>query len=166
MTLAEAAQELGRRVGAKEGDTPLSDSELVAILANHTRYTTYAAATAYVIGNRVRLSGAVDNGRIYRCVVPGTSAASGLGPTWPKSYSAFVGQNFYDGTDLIWEDDGPDNLGAYDLSGAERDAWLLKASKVEGAVDSNDSSGLSLKSSQEAEHYRKRANLKSPVWVA
>jgi hypothetical protein len=140
---------------------------LQSVLANNTRYTDYAAATAYVLGNRVRPTGASDNGRIYECIVPGTSATSGNGPEWPKSYNAIIGQWFADGDgDLEWKDVGPSGrLENYDLAAAESEAWLLKASRVEENVDFS-TDGISIKASQEAANYRRRANLRHGVWVA
>lgn len=161
MTLAEAARELGRRVQAQEGSTRLSDPELVDILNNHKRWSAYAASTAYVVGATVRLSGASDYGRIYRCIAPGTSGS--VAPQWPTT-SAFIGQQIADGETLVWEDAGPDRLGQWDLPEAEREAWLLKASKVAGNVDFNDPDA-SIKASQEAAEYRRRANLRQGAWV-
>ena len=160
MTLAEARAALKRTVQA--GIEPiLTDVEIDEILADHLRYSDYVAATAYVVGNRVRLS----NGRIYRCIVAGTSAASGLGPEWPDAPYAHTGQTFDDGTgDLRWQDDGADSIGAYDLGGATHDAWMLKAAKVAANVDFS-ADGQSIKASQEAAEYRKRANLTTGAWV-
>lgn len=162
MTLADARAALKGRVPVAI-DPVISDAEIDAILANHLRYSTYAAATAYAIGDRVRVS---TNGRMYRCVVAGTSGASTTPPTWPTANWAFVKQQLGDGTgDLLWEDEGADHIGAYDLSGAERDVWLLKAARCEDKVDWSNPNG-SQRASQEAENYRRRANKVYGTWIA
>jgi hypothetical protein len=163
MTLIEARASLKRTVQASI-EPILTDVEIDEILAAHLRYSTYAASTAYVVGDRVRLSGSSDNGRIYRCTIGGTSAASDATPDFPDSNSAVMGQKISDGETIIWQDDGADRIGPYDLRGAEKDCWMLKASKVASNVDFSDS-GQSLKASQEATEYRRRANLCSGVWV-
>lgn len=161
MTLAEAITAVSRRVQAQTGDTKLTDDELIELLNEHKRWNTYAASTAYVFGAVVRLSGASDYGRLYRCIAPGTSGATA--PNWPTA-PGFLGLRILDGPTLIWEDAGPDHLGQWDLSLSERDAWLLLASKVEGEVDFSDPDA-SIKASQEAAAYRRRANLKQGTWV-
>lgn len=160
MSLAEARAALKRTVQA--GIEPiLSDGEIDEILAEHLRYSDYAAETAYVVGNRVRLS----NGRIYRCIVAGTSATAALAPQWPDAPSSVIGSTISDGTgNLLWEDDGPDSIGDYDLGAAAHDAWMLKAAKVAANVDYS-ADGQSVKASQEAAEYRRRANLTTGAWV-
>lgn len=162
MTLAEARAKIAGIVNVGAG-TQLTAPELEGILADHLRYTTYASSTAYSVGDRVRLSGSDDNGRMYRCQIAGTTAASTVSIGWPDAQSAVLGMTITDGT-VTWEDDGTDRIGPYDLRGAERDAWLRKASYAEADVDYSGS-GLSNKASQESAAYRRRANLCNPVYV-
>jgi hypothetical protein len=159
MTLAQARVKLSSLVEA-DISPALTDDDLETILADCLRYGSYTASTAYSVGDRVRLS----NSRIYECVVAGSTGATQFDA--PDGLAAAMGQTFRDGTgDLIWRDAGPDRVGAYDIGLAEQKAWLKKAAKVAPDVDYS-CSGLSIKASQEAAEYRRRAAQASPVWIA
>lgn len=78
--------------------TPYTTVEVADYLTgNHTSITTWAATTAYVAGDIVRVSGGAYDGRFLRATVGGTSGASA--PTGPGA----------DGT-VTWEADPGERL--------------------------------------------------------
>lgn len=100
-----------------------TDAELGLILDQARRATIWTTATAYAVGAVILPT--VRNGRRYKCVQAGTSAATE--PEWSLAIGAQVG----DGTgNLVWREDGPDWENVYDLRQAIYLAWRAKAAKA------------------------------------
>src|SRR5487761_1822937 len=72
-----SASELAAGSGYTTGGVTLSSKTITETEANSWA-TSWAASTAYVVGNIIRPS--TGNGHLNRCIVAGTSAASA--PTW------------------------------------------------------------------------------------
>jgi hypothetical protein len=157
-------QEVAERVmsAADGSEYPAIDTtELDAILSDALRYTVHSASTAYEIGDRVITAPTGHNGRLYRAITAGSSAATA--PTWPKS--GMFGSQYSDGPDLIWEDAGPRPPQQWDVDAAIRAALMLKSDKCAKLVtqkagdDSRDYSDM-------ARAYQMRANRRTGAWVA
>lgn len=122
----------------------LTSSEVANIVDRSRRFAVWAASTGYTIGDRVIPTPA--NGRVYECVVAGTSTTTQ--PAFPLT-GGYIGQVFdndstglwADGDDLLWADVGPQPSEQYDTRMATRQCWLLKAGRCASEVDSN---GVSL----------------------
>lgn len=138
MTFAEALEELSDLVDANTWPT-LGDSELVRVLngaavvddarnapANVTTVSAWAATTAYSVGDVVKV-----DARWFRAVVAGTSGSST--PSWPDlDGEPRTSYRVTDGS-VVWEDNGGEWAGKWDLNAAAARAWRLKAGKVAGA---------------------------------
>jgi hypothetical protein len=122
----------------------MTSAEVATIVDRSRRFTLWAGSTAYTIGDRIVSTPA--NGRIYECVVAGTSQSTQ--PPFPLT-GGYVGQVFdddstgvwADGNDLLWADVGPQPSEQYDSRMATRQCWLMKAARCASEVDSN---GVSL----------------------
>lgn len=99
--------------------------DLDAILENNKRARTFAVATAHTTGQVVMPT--ARNGYRYRVVIPGTSGAAE--PTWPTSYEGQVTSGASNPV-LTFEEAGPEFSNIYDVRGAAKEAWMLKASKA------------------------------------
>lgn len=145
-------------------DSPeVTQEERDRILADHLNYATHAVSTAYVFGDRVVPAATSLNGRVYRCLVGGTSSSSA--PTWPTIYGISPGETITDGTALVWQDDGPADPQAWDVEGAIKAALLLKAEKCDKFVDMSDADAK-ITLSQKAKSYRDAAARHESMWVA
>lgn len=141
MTLANAMEYVANRVPINTYPI-VSTSVLENLVSATARHTARANSTAYYVNNRV--VPAVENGRVYKCVVPGTSDASA--PIWPEAGEAKTGQIVKDGT-VEWMDHGPRYSESYDLNAAIRAVWIYKAGQAAMDIDATDG-GLSYRSSQ------------------
>jgi hypothetical protein len=116
----------------------VGSSVLSTILDNHVRFTTWTASTVYSVGDTVVPT--TPNGRVYRCVIDGTSLTTQ--PDFPNYFSAqWVGWTITEGTPipcLTWVDAGPANVERYDINGSVRDVFLLKAGLVATEIDSKE----------------------------
>ena len=124
--LDTARRRLAKLVNADEGSAPLSDDDLIEILTDNGPGTPWAAETAYTAGAILTVGQ-----RRFRVAQAGTSGTTA--PTWPTArYVGVIG----DGT-VYWADAGPAR-GGYDLTGAQGDAWHLKAVRVAHLIDFAD----------------------------
>lgn len=115
----------------------LSSDDLLRIVDSVRRASTHALDTAYAVGDMV--VPATPNGRVYRCVVAGTSD-SATAPSFPtSSLYHFIGYRISEATgDLVWEDAGPIARELYDLRWAASKAWTEKAGLVAADIDASD----------------------------
>lgn len=137
----------------------LTSGEIATCTTDALIYSARANSTAYSVGDRV--APATPSGRMYRCIVGGTSASSV--PTWPSLRSAYLGQIITDGT-VTWEDAGHAPKERYDLNAAIRACWMLKASKAASWVDVNNED-TDYKRSQIIKHCHVMANRYPPIYV-
>ena len=93
---------------------------------NVTTADAWAASTGYLAGDVI-----VVDGRWWRCLVPGTSAATE--PTWPLFARQPVTETRVADGDVLWVDNGLQWEPTYDLHAAARMGWRLKAGKVANA---------------------------------
>lgn len=133
------------RLCAPEDEPRLSEDELTDILGRHRRYRVWTAATTYRIGQRIVPT--VPDGRLYRCVRPGTSGATE--PSWPTARYPYLNAEMYqsqlrgirttdganDATAAVWEDAGPMPASQYDIKAAAHDAWEIKAARTAKLMD-------------------------------
>lgn len=120
-----------RRKCAPDQEPTLDAAELLACLTEARRYTTHITGVAVAVGDRV--VSASPNGRVYRCIVAGTTAGSA--PAWPTTSGGYIGQRISDGTAVVWEDAGPAPSSAWDMAAAVRAAWQIKAAKDAAIID-------------------------------
>lgn len=106
----------------------LSDPELIRILENNKRASRWTTVTDYNVGDVVMPT--VSNGHRYIVTSEGTSGATE--PTWPDIGTVTNG-------DVEFEELGIDYTSIYDVRGALRDCWELKASKASEFISSSDS---------------------------
>jgi hypothetical protein len=84
----------------------------------------------------------VANGRVYSCLIAGTSGT--VEPSFPQiGYN--VGQNIFDGTPvspinwgLTWIDAGFTNQEIYDVRASAREGWMRKASICANLINTDD----------------------------
>lgn len=137
-----------------EGD----GSDIDTILDRHRRATTWAAETAYTVGDVVLPT--VRNGRRYVCVRGGTS-----GGDEPAFWPTRQGARLTDGDDdpqLLWAEDGPGFNNIYDVRAAAHEAWLLRATRSAGQFDLV-LGGQRFNQSQVYEHCMKMAATFAPI---
>lgn len=142
----------------------LSTTEIGTILDDLIRWNYWTASTAYIVDDLIVPT--IPNGRMYRCIAPGTSDAST--PTFPVFPSVgFINQTIYESTTsgVIWIDIGTAQKEQFDVQGATRRAWLLKASKCVGDVDAKESMS-DVKLSQLVDHCTKMAERFRPLVIA
>lgn len=145
MTRAQAAERL-RLSGVTTAQPEVPTSDVLSILDNTARATEHATSTAYSVGAKAISTN--QNGRLYRCVVAGTSGATA--PTWPLAGYGRIGQRITDGG-ATWEDAGPSHAEIYDLNAASRECWLYRANVLASKFDVSPD-GASMKRSQLYEH--------------
>jgi hypothetical protein len=133
LTDVQAIERLARVCDAAE-EPAISNEELAEILDDNLVARLHVTETAYVVGDRV--FPATPNGRQYVCVEPGTSGATA--PTWPKASQSVTGRQVPDGTDLIWEDDGPAHSDLWDMGAAKKEALNRKAELCAKLVNRSD----------------------------
>lgn len=141
----------------------ISTTDIGQVLDDTRRFSTWAAATAYAVGDRIVPS--VPNGRVYEARIAGTSGATE--PDWPD-YVAYSGYWIEDGTGdpaLRWVDQGPANVESYDVRTATQRCWLIKASRVVGEIDAKDGA-QDVKLSQLREHCVAMAERFRPLVIA
>lgn len=136
MTQAEAIDAVAARCPLSVYPA-LSFAEVSVILAGHLRYSTRANSTTYTVRQTVVLASANYNARLYECIEAGTSATSASLVAWPLYRDGGIGQVLEDGT-VYWRDIGPAPTDNYDISGAVKAAWTLKASKASADIDTSD----------------------------
>ena len=164
MTRAEAIAQVSLFVSA-QSYPQMSTTDIGSILDSFSRFTTWAAATVYAVGDRVVPT--TPNGRVYEARVPGTSGANE--PTFPV-YSPYQVRGFSleDGSSdpiLMWVDYGPINVERYDVRTATRQAWLIKASRVAADIDAKEGTS-DVKLSQLMQHCLEMANRFRPMVFA
>lgn len=108
----------------------LSIGDLDAILDRNQRASRWVTVTAYSIGDVILPT--VRNGHQYLVTESGTSGATE--PTWLTA----DGSSVTDGT-VELEESGTDYASVYDLRGAIRECWELKAAKASEYISSSDS---------------------------
>lgn len=141
MTQAEAAEVLRvRGVSSAEPEVPVD--VVLSLLTQTARSLVRANSTPYVVGNRV--VPATGNGRLYECIVAGTSDSSI--PSWPTASSARQGYRIVDGT-VTWQDVGYAYKEVYDINAASRECWLWRANQLASKFDVS-ADGMSMKRSQ------------------
>ena len=148
-----------------ELDYSTSTSELRLILSKHQRASIWTLSTAYQLGAVVIPTAANQNGHRYRLLnytTTGTDQKSGATePSWSTTRDSQITDNH-----VIWVEDGYDYAGTlWDLVGAAREGWLLKAAKSVQATDVSDNQGVSGRWSQIYDHCLKQADRFQPVYV-
>lgn len=158
MDVSAAAEQL-RLSGVLSAEPAIPQDVYLNILEETARAATHATATAYGFGTKVFAS--VHNGRLYRCITPGTSGATA--PTWPTFQAARPGQQITDGT-VVWQDAGPVSGERYDLNAAKRECWLWRAGQLAEKFDVSDPDA-NLKRSQQYEHAVAQARRYGPRYA-
>lgn len=138
-------------------DPNLTSAEILSALLDNQIAKLYASSTAYVVGDRVMPS----NGRIYKCLQPGTSASAA--PTWPDYSIWRIGYRVSDGG-VLWVDDGPAPDERFDLSAAAKQCWMLKASKASTYYNAV-AKGVNFNEQQIYQHCLIRASSYESTWV-
>lgn len=142
----------------------ITTTEIGTILDDLIRWDYWTASHSYAVDDLI--VPLIPNGRLYRCVAAGTSDSTQ--PTFPVFPSiGFINQTIYESTTsgVIWIDIGTAQNEQYDVQGATRRAWLLKASRCAGDVDSKE--GLSdVKLSQLSDHCIRMAERFRPLVIA
>ena len=113
----------------------LDSNELGLLVDNNARSVDWSASISYVYGDIVEP--VIKNGRIYKCIVAGTSGTTNPFPTYYREFCKDVG--FSDNT-VEWLDLGPAHVERYDLRSSVRAGWILKAAKAANLVASKDGS--------------------------
>lgn len=132
----------------------LTEEELTAILAENFRFSDWTANTYYPVGALVS-----GSGRLWRRYEPGTSGA--VNPFPPLPY----GRYFYMDGVGSWQDYGPVYPDNYDMPGAARAAWLMKANKDAMLIDVSEA-GQKLELTGRRDFALKRAAMYAPRLVA
>ena len=164
MTRSEAIAQVSLFLDA-QSYPQMSTTEIGSILDSFSRFSTWAASTAYSVGDRV--VPVVPNGRVYECRVAGTSATTE--PDYPvyPDYQ-FKGFSIEDGVSdprLTWVDQGPINVERYDVRTATRQGWLIKASRCASEIDAKEGTS-DVKLSQLKAHCLEMAEKYRPVVFA
>lgn len=140
----------------------LSDSgdgnDVDTILDRHRRATTWAADTAFKVGDVVLPT--ERNGHRYLCVRPGVS-----GEEEPETWSTRQGGRVADGESdpqLLWAEDGTGFDNIYDVRAAAHEAWLLRATRSAGKFDTS-LGGQRFNRSQVYDHCMRMASSFAPV---
>ena len=115
----------------------LTDDEVSACLAIHQRGLVWQAETIYNVGDKILPT--VPTGFIYVCQRNGESLTTE--PSWPaySSGSVYVGYRFTEGdSGLLWAVAGHAPPQMWDVRGAVREAWMLKAAKCSADLNISD----------------------------
>ena len=163
MTQADALAQLGRMVDVA-GDPPLSADDLAGCLADTARFVGQpypgkgqAVAVGFVTVQAVLPAGLP---RLFRCLTAGTLG----GVLSVPNVSSWLGYRVGDGS-AVWVDVGIAPPDAFDVRGAARAAWLLKASRAAQYFDVK-SPGQVFDQSQVYKHCTEMADRFRPVFVA
>jgi len=154
-----AAMEELKRLSQFDVEPTIDEADLDTILSQVQVCSVWVSGTAYSYGDVVVPTSANQNGRRYRCVRSGTSAATE--PTWNE----FQDSRTADGSTLIWEECGAQPRSLWDMTRAAHKAWLFKASKAAPDFDFSGA-GESYKRSQVVEHCLEMARKYAPVAIA
>ncbi len=142
MTYTEALEKLSRLVDP-DGAFDIPIHVLEDALEDRRRFAVHAVSTAYGVGDRVIPSPAT--GRLYRCLVAGTSDSTA--PDWPTGTVSTW--KLEDGDDIEWEDIGPVKASRqWDMDGAAYDVCMAMARRSAHKTDVTDS-GVTVKRSQQ-----------------
>jgi hypothetical protein len=140
LTRLQAIKQLSQYVQSEQYPE-LDNNQLGNLIDSYVRFSTWTASTAYKVGDIIVPQ--VPNGRMYMCIVAGTSNATQ--PDFPQvSYAC--GQVFYEnpqqyygqGYGLTWQDSGFVQVEKYDVRAAAKAGWLLKASIAANLANTND----------------------------
>lgn len=126
------------RLAQPDAAPTISATELEEILLKHKRATTWAAATAYAVGDVILPT--VRTGHRYRAVVGGTSGATEPytgSNRWPTHEGATVEEGS-SSPKLKWQEDGLEYANIYDVRAAAYECWDLKAKKASQFILSGD----------------------------
>jgi len=136
----------------------LSNSELGELIDEHKRSDDWTASTAYIVGDRIQPT--VKNGRIYECVIAGTTSTN------PDIFPniGYTNQVISEGVDLVWRDVGAAYYETYDVRSAAREGWMMKASKIAHLIDVEDGQ-QKLNFSKLLEHCYKMAEKYRPIGI-
>lgn len=156
MTQSEALEELKDLV-SWEAEPALSEAVLLRCLAKNLRYKAWESETVYAVGDRV-----AANGRLYICMVAGVSGENAPFPT-NGAHNVFSPCFYWDGA-VRWEDAGAAFKDNYDMGGAARAAWLMKAAKDSELVDMSDRDTKIMLSGRR-EFALKQAARYTAIWV-
>jgi hypothetical protein len=127
----EIALERLASFAAPDVEPTLSVDELEDILDQSARGTRWNDATDFAVGTVVIPT--ANNGHVYVVTVGGTTGATE--PTWPESMGGTVVDN-----EVEFEEAGLYYYSSlYDVRGALRKAWELKAAKASELISSADS---------------------------
>ena len=132
LTLEQAVAKVSRQAGADQ--EPVIEPSEVRAIVEECGIALHAVSTAYAFGDRVLP--ATGNGRVYRCVVPGTSGATA--PVWSGMTCGYYGYRFSDGT-ATWEDAGPAPAEQYDVNLATYKVLLRKKAESPDDMDFSSS---------------------------
>ena len=157
LTRTQALEQLAWRVASDQ--YPFLDSTALQNLIDTTaRWSVWTASTSYVYGDIVIPT--VANGRLYQCVIAGTSSATE--PQFPQ-WTRTTGYSVNDGSgDLLWQDIGPANVERYDIRAAARQGWIRKAASITHLIDVKDGQ-VDAKMAALREHCLDQAKRNSPM---
>jgi hypothetical protein len=167
LSLSDALVRVQRQC-APDIDPILTPQEIADILTDGLEISTWLPSTAYVVGQVVIPIAPL--GRVFRCVLPGTSdtfepewliaphytgTVNPLGAWWGAGPLPFVGNvattpwfwGLGDGS-CAWRDFGAFAGELYDVQRATYAAWMLKAQKASSRVDSSLGGGITARESQ------------------
>jgi len=145
-------------IGAVQPETApaLSDEDLNAIIDQCLRATYWLPNETHRAGALVMPS--VSNGHRYRADKSGVAASTE--PNWPLAQGAKI----RDG-EVVWIEDGPDYISAYNVELAIHLAWARKLAKAPSCTDWK-AGGISNSGSQIFDHLEKMVMLTKPFEVA
>lgn len=145
-------------IGAVQPETAptLNEEELGEILDQCLRATYWLPSETHRHGAAVMPS--VFNGHRYRADKSGVSASTE--PNWPLGQGAKV----RDG-EVVWIEDGPDYVSAYNVELAIHLAWQRKLAKASNCTDWK-AGGISNSGSQVFENLEKMVRMTQPFEVA
>lgn len=149
LTREQAIEQVTLYVDATSYPT-LSAYEIGTVLDGLVRWSTWAPSTVYNVYDRVVPS--TYNGRIYECMLKGTS---GTTDPFPQRTNFYEGYTMYD-EDVLWCDSGPAHQERYPVQHAISKCWHLKASRVATEIDAIDGQA-DVKLSQLLQHCLKMA---------
>lgn len=131
-------------------------NEVDAILASHKVASTWAASTAYKVGDVVMPN--PRDGHRYKCIQAGTSGASQ--PSFSTGDYARTTDNA-----VVWEEAGEQFSSVYDVRSAIREAWELKAAKASDRTNFS-ADGASISAHQTPEFCLRMAQRYGTVAIA